>query len=312
MHLGAWLYLIASTCPLWEKMSSITRPHFSWRLRTRTMSLGERTGIMGILNVTPDSFSDGGRYLDPDVAVDHALKMLDQGADLLDLGGESTRPNSIPMAAAEEQSRVLPVLKKILAARPDAIVSIDTYHSETARLAIDAGAEIVNDVGGHLWDERMSSTCAALGCGAILMHTRGRPQEWRRLPALNADEVFPLVRSDLAARCQAVLAAGVAHGAIVLDPGFGFGKIFDENYPLLSNFGDLHALGFPLLAGVSHKSFLNHTLGGARRVETNELPTVVGNTAAILAGAHILRVHDVQAARETALIADRIRQASTS
>jgi dihydropteroate synthase len=293
-------------------MSSVTRPHFSWRLRTRTLSLGERTGIMGILNVTPDSFSDGGQFLDSHLAVDHALEMLDQGADLLDLGGESTRPNSIPMVAAEEQSRVLPVLKKILAARPDAIVSIDTYHSETARLAIDAGAEIVNDVSGHLWDEGMSATCAALGCGAILMHTRGRPQEWRGLPALKADEVIPLVRSDLAARCEAVLAAGVARESIVLDPGFGFGKAFDENYPLLSNFGDLHALGFPLLAGVSRKSFLTRALRSAQRVEANELPTAVGNTAAILAGAHILRVHDVRAGRDTALIADRIRQASTS
>jgi dihydropteroate synthase len=233
--------------------------------------------------------------------------MLDDGADILDLGGESTRPNSVPIAPAQEQARVLPVLRAILAARPDAILSIDTYHAETARLAVEAGAEIVNDVSGHLWDPAMSATCAALGCGAILMHTRGRPNQWRTQPALAPGEVMPLVLGDLHARTHAALAAGVARDSIVLDPGFGFGKILDENYPLLAHLDAFHALGFPILAGLSRKSFLTRPLAPA---SDPELPTTVANTAAILAGAHILRVHDVAPARQAAALADRLLEAA--
>jgi dihydropteroate synthase len=304
-------------------MPFATRPLFDWRLRSRTLPLGERTLIMGILNVTPDSFSDGGQFFGSSAAVDHALAMFDEGADLLDLGGESTRPNAVPLTPAEEQARVLPVLTSILAARPDAILSIDTYHSETAFRAIEAGAEIVNDVSGHLWDASMSSTCASLHCGAILTHTRGRPHEWRSLPALGHSEVLPLILADLAARANAALAVGIDREAIVLDPGFGFGKAFDENYPLLAGLDKLHGLGFPLLAGVSRKSFLTGKLacvsvpdsaksvGAPGLASETWVPTAVANTAAILAGVHILRVHDVRPARTTAAIADRILHAST-
>ena len=306
-------------------MPFAVRPPFDWRLRTRTLALGQRTLLMGILNVTPDSFSDGGQFLAPANALRHALQMLDDGADLLDLGGESTRPGSIALTPAEEQARVLPVLEAVLQARPAAILSIDTYHAETARLAIEAGAEIVNDVSGHLWDAHMSATCAALGWGAILMHTRGRPHEWRTLPPLAPGEVLPLVLRDLQARATAALAAGIPREAIVLDPGFGFGKILDENYPLLAHLDALHALGFPILAGVSRKSFLTRALATALLSSrttaepgapgpsllgtgdsSHQLPTTVANTAAILAGAHILRVHDVHPARTAAAIADRI------
>jgi dihydropteroate synthase len=279
------------------------RPRFDWRLRTRTLALGPRTLLMGILNVTPDSFSDGGLFLSTEAAVAHALQMLDHGADLLDLGGESTRPSSVPIPPAEEQARVLPVLRAILAARPAAILSIDTYHAETARLAIAAGAEIVNDVSGHLWDPAMSATCASLGCGNVLMHTRGRPHQWRTQPALPPDEVVPLVLHDLEARTRTALAAGIARDSIVLDPGFGFGKIGDENYPLLAGLDRLHALGFPILAGLSRKSFLTRTLPA----DTDPiLPTTIANTAAILAGAHILRVHDIPPALTAATLADRL------
>jgi len=315
------------------------RVPFDWRLRTRTITLGPRTLIMGILNLTPDSFSDGGRFLPPAAALQHALRMLDEGAGVLDLGGESTRPNSTAITPAEEQARVLPVLQAILNTRPEAILSIDTYHAETARLAVEHGAEIVNDVSGHLWDPAMSSACASLGCGAILMHTRGRPQEWRTQPALALGEVLPLVLRDLKARADAALAAGIARESIVLDPGFGFGKILDENYPLLAHLDRLHTLGFPILAGVSRKSFLARAVvashpppdPGAPGLDPEtrapapsppkdldsetwdwrqELPTTVANTAAILAGAHILRVHDVRPARAAAAIADRILEAA--
>ena len=244
-------------------MPFAVRAHFQWRLRTRSLLLGPRTLLMGILNVTPDSFSDGGRFQNVASALEHALQMLDDGAGILDLGGESTRPNSAPIAPAEEQARVLPVLRAILQARPEAILSIDTYHAETARLAVEAGAEIVNDVSGHLWDPAMSATCASLGCGAILMHTRGRPHQWRTQPPLAPADVLPLVLRDLEARAGAALAAGIAREAIVLDPGFGFGKILDENYPLLAHLDQLHTLGFPILAGLSRKSFLTCPLTAA-------------------------------------------------
>ncbi|HEY4382372.1 MAG TPA: dihydropteroate synthase, partial [Acidobacteriaceae bacterium] len=182
------------------------RPHFDWRLRTRSLALGGRTLLMGILNITPDSFSDGGRFFSPESALQQALAMLDDGADLLDIGGESTRPGATPISPAEEQARVLPVLQAVLAARPGTIVSIDTFHAETARLAVESGAEIVNDVSAHLWDPAMSTTCAALRCGAILMHTRGRPQEWRTQPPLAPADVVPLVLRDLKARAEAALA----------------------------------------------------------------------------------------------------------
>ena len=294
-------------------MSFAVRARFEWRLRSRTLELGPRTLLMGILNVTPDSFSDGGEWLDGEAALAHALEMLDEGADILDLGGESTRPNAVMISADEEQARVIPVLRAILNVRPEAILSIDTYHAETARIAVEAGAEIVNDVSGHLWDAEMSATCAELGCGAVLMHTRGRPQEWRGLPALARDEVMPLVLRDLEARAREAMAAGVAREAIVLDPGFGFGKAFEENFPLLGCFEELQGLGFPLLAGVSRKGFLARVLveAGMRGEPSGSThgqidATTAANTAAILAGAHILRVHDVGPARIAAAIADRI------
>ena len=290
-------------------MPFVVRPTFEWRLRTRTLPLGRKTLIMGILNLTPDSFSDGGRFTSHDAAQRHALQMLEAGADILDLGGESTRPGSVALSPAEEQARVLPVLQSILAARPAAVLSIDTYHAATARLAIEAGAEIVNDVSGFLWDPQMSTTCASLQCGVVLMHTRGRPHEWRTQPSLSSSEVLPLVLRELGERAVAALAAGVRHETVILDPGFGFGKRLDENYPLLAGFHTFQSLGFPLLAGVSRKSFLGRDQSAAASRGAHPdlaLRTSAANVAAILAGAHILRVHDVQPAVEAAAIADRL------
>ncbi|MGH9568263.1 MAG: dihydropteroate synthase, partial [Candidatus Angelobacter sp.] len=162
------------------------RPRFTWRLRSRSLELGERTLVMGILNVTPDSFSDGGEFLQRDRAVAHAIDMLDQGADILDIGGESTRPGSkvleTGLSAEEEKRRVLPVIEDVLRERPAAIFSVDTYKAEVVRAALQSGAEIVNDVSALRWDPRMPAALAELGCGVVLMHTRGRPEEWRTLP----------------------------------------------------------------------------------------------------------------------------------
>jgi dihydropteroate synthase len=271
--------------------------------------------VMGILNVTPDSFSDGGHFYTPQHAPERALvqalRMLEDGADIIDIGGESTRPNAAPLSAEEEQGRVLPVIEAILKERPGAVLSIDTFHAHTARYAIEAGAEIVNDVSGHLWDPEMSNTCARLNCGAVLMHTRGRPQEWRELPPLAPEEVLPLVVNGLERRLEAATAAGVQREQIVLDPGFGFGKRLDENYPLLARLDALHQFNLPVIVGASRKSFMAHTLAaaaaGADRLPSDRVHA--GNAAhvtAILAGVHLIRTHDVGPAVEAAAIADRI------
>jgi dihydropteroate synthase len=292
------------------------RKAFDWRLRTRTLPLGRNTCIMGILNVTPDSFSDGGHFFSPATALDQALRLLDEGAHILDLGGESTRPTSIPITPEEEQSRVLPVLDAILKRRPTAILSIDTYHTTTARRAIDAGAEIVNDVSGLLWDPAMASTIAQLHCGAVLMHTRGRPVDWPALPPLPPTEILPLVLTGLRHSLSLAHAAGIPTDRIVLDPGFGFGKLGAENYTLLSHLSNLHQLGLPILSGISRKGFLAKTIAPLYEdpipptqpipPEARALATQAANVASILAGAHILRVHDVRATRDSAAIADAI------
>ncbi|MGO8719527.1 MAG: dihydropteroate synthase [Acidobacteriaceae bacterium] len=274
--------------------------------------LGERTWLVGVVNVTPDSFSDGGKFFSAAGAIDHALRLLEEGADILDLGGESTRPGTRPQVSAQEElDRVLPVIESVLQQRPGTVLSIDTYKAETARAAVGAGAEIVNDVSGFLWDPAMAAACAQLRCGVILMHTRGRSNEWRTQPPIPHDEVVPFVLRELQERSRAAIAAGVDPAAIVLDPGFGFGKALDENYPLLAHFEEFHTLGHPVLAGLSRKSFLGRTLA---HMYGHDVPpdrrgnaTLAALTAAVLAGAHLVRVHDVKAAREAVAIADAIR-----
>lgn len=297
-----------------------------WKLRTRTLVLGARTVVMGVVNITPDSFSDGGAYLDADAAVAQALRLLDEGADLLDLGAESTRPGSraggvagselAPAVSAEqEQARLLPVIEGILRERPRAILSIDTYKAATAEAALATGAEIVNDVSGFGWDPEMARVCADAKAGVVLMHTRGRPEEWRTQPQLESDALVEMVRSGLASSLGAAQDAGVAEEAIVLDPGYGFGKRFGENYALLARQGELLSLGRPLLAGVSRKSFLGHTLatlfgGSPAPVDARENASLAAMVAAILHGASIVRVHAVSAAVEAARVADAVLAAA--
>lgn len=297
-------------------MTFARRPAFDWQLRTRTLVLGARTRIMGILNVTPDSFSDGGQHFAPEAAIRYALSMIDEGADLLDIGGESTRPGARELRAQEEQDRILPVIEGILRERPTCVLSVDTYHAATARAAVAAGAEIVNDVSALAWDSTMASECARLRCGVVLVHTRGRPQDWRSQSRLSSGEVLPLVKQGLAEALARATAAGIDPVRIVLDPGYGFGKVHDENYPLLAHQDELLSLGQPLLAGVSRKSFLGHTLAqlaaGPGAAPTRIPPaqrghaTLAATVAAILAGASLVRVHDVRPAVEAAAIADAI------
>jgi len=285
---------------------------------------------MGILNVTPDSFSDGGEFFDGDKALKHGLRLLDEGADILDIGGESTRPGArveadndenlrstegihsqpphpAPTVSAEEElERVIPVITELKKERPAAVISVDTYKAAVARAAVEAGAEIVNDVSAFRWDGHMLKTLADLRCGAVLMHMRGRPEQWRKLPP--PEDIVSLVKTELEQWAGAAVSARVHRGHIVLDPGFGFGKSFDENYPLIAHFEELHSLGFPLLAGTSRKSLIGRTVGGEKKVPPSDrlFGTIATETALVLKGAHIVRTHDVKASVHAARVADAI------
>ena len=284
------------------------RAIFQWNIGSRVLELGRRTLIMGVVNVTPDSFSDGGLYLDAEKAVVRAEQLLDEGAAIIDVGGESTRPGaSEPVSEEEERRRVLPVIRDVKRRRPDAVLSVDTYKASIARAAVDVGAEVVNDVSGFRWDSKMAKTLAELKVGAVLMHTRGRPEEWQSLPPIG-DPVL-LVKRDLRQWAEAATLAGIKRDRLVLDPGFGFGKRFEENYPLLAHFAELQQMGFPLLAGVSRKSFIGRTLardGKDAGVAERLYGTLAAETCLILKGAHIVRTHDVRFAVEAARVADAI------
>lgn len=261
---------------------------------------------MGIVNVTPDSFSDGGLHAEAARAVEHALRLLDEGAEIVDIGGESTRPGAVAVAAALEVERILPVIEGVKEARAEAIVSVDTYKSSVARAAVEAGAEIVNDVSGGTWDAAMLDTLAGLPCGFVLMHMRGRPVSWRSLPPIG--NAVSVVHMELAQRAEAA-AAKIGRGRMVLDPGFGLGKSFEENYPLVSHFETLEKLGYPLLAGVSRKSFIGRMLavnGRDAGLVDRLHGTLAVETALVLKGAHVIRTHDVRASGNAVRAADAI------
>lgn len=266
---------------------------------------------MGILNVTPDSFSDGGKFLQRDHAVAHAVQMLEEGADIIDIGGESTRPGAKVAEAGippgEEISRVLPVIQDLLRERPNAVISVDTYKSQVARAALGAGAEIINDVSALRWDSWMSDALSKPGCGVILMHSRGLPEQWKTQPA--SPDIVSEVNAELSKWVSSAIAAGISRGRLVLDPGFGFGKRFDENIALLANFGQFHELGFPLLSGTSRKSFIGRTLSREGKdvpPEQRLYGTLATVVASVLQGAHIVRVHDVRPAVEAVKVADAV------
>ena len=274
---------------------------------------------MGVVNVTPDSFSDGELYFEKDKAVEHALKLIEDGADIIDVGGESTRPGAkvvpaesavkpsekTPVDEEEELRRVLPVISELKKKKPESTISVDTYKANVARQAITAGAEIVNDVSGFRWDPKMRKLLAELKCGAVLMHMRGKPDEWRNLPPISDPAM--LVKRELREWLDDALMAGMKRERIVLDPGFGFGKSFEQNYPLLKRFEELHQLRCPLLVGVSRKSFIGRALAkNGKDVEVSQrlYGTLAAETAAILKGAHIIRTHDVKACADVVRIAD--------
>jgi len=282
----------------------ILRKTFRLKLPSRTLALGKRTLVMGVLNVTPDSFSDGGQFFSPEVAIEHALAMELEGADLLDIGGESTRPDSTGISLQEELARVLPVLEG-LRGRIKIPISIDTQKPEVAETAIQAGAEIINDISGLKHDPQIAAVAAKHRVPLILMHMRGEPKTMQRGPF--ARDVMKDVMQGLRASLAKARKAGVKNSQIVLDPGIGFGKSFSQNYELLQKLPQLARLGFPLLVGTSRKGFLGATLaknGKPAPPEERLWGTAATVTASILGGAHIVRVHDVPEMVQIARVAD--------
>jgi dihydropteroate synthase len=266
------------------------------------LQLGERTLVMGILNITPDSFSDGGLRLDPDRAVADGLEMIGNGADILDIGGESTRPGAAPLPADQEMRRVLPVVER-LADRT--VVSIDTYKSEVAREAVRRGAVMINDISGLLYDPRLADVAAETGAALVLMHTRGRSHNMYE-HAVYADVVRE-VRDELGGAIDRATAAGVSRDAIVVDPGFGFAKKANHSVELLARLNDLATLDRPILSGPSRKSFLKAALGD-RLPPEREWGTAAAVTASVLGGAHIVRVHAVREMVDVVRVADLLRR----
>lgn len=285
--------------------------------RERAARRGPRAGIpprgpgpalFGILNVTPDSFSDGGDFFDPEAAARRAGALLDEGADAVDVGGESTRPGSDPVSEEEELRRVVPVVRKIMEARPEAVISVDTYRARTAEAALDAGARIVNDVTGLRGDPRMARLVADAGCPVVLMHMLGEPKTMQKEPRY--DDVVEEVRNFLEERAEHAISTGVEAGNVILDPGIGFGKTLEHNLALLRHLEAIVDLGFPVLVGASRKRFIG-AITGTEEAKERVFGTVATTVLGYERGATLFRVHDVRANREALAVAEAVRASPT-
>jgi len=283
----------------------------AWHIPDRILPIGDRTLLMGILNVTPDSFSDGGQFLTMDDALAHAEQMISEGADIIDVGGESTRPGGEPVSAEEEIKRVVPVIESLVA-RFDVPVSVDTTKSEVARAALDAGAAIVNDISALRFDFYVADAAARAGAGLVLMHSRGTPATMHRLPPVA--DIMHEVTHSLRASVNMAERRGVKRESIVIDPGIGFGKSQEQNLELIAKLDQLIAAfpNYPLLIGTSRKSFIGRILadssGTPATADTRLHGTMATITAAILHGAHIVRVHDVKATAETIRVTESLQK----
>ena len=273
--------------------------------RGGSLVLGERVLVMGILNVTPDSFSDGGQYVDPAAAVEAGLRMVEDGADVIDVGGESTRPGADALSDDEEQRRVLPVIEA-LASRVRVPISVDTYKASTASAALAAGAAIVNDISGLRYDPRLAAVAAEHRAALVLMHTRGRSRDMYEQATYH--DVVGEVMDELRQSVGFAAAAGIPAERVILDPGLGFAKDARHSYEVLGKLEVFAELGRPLLVGPSRKSFLTRPLGGAVPPPARDWGSAAAVTAAVLAGAHVVRVHAVREMRQVALVAEEIRR----
>ncbi|CAN5238271.1 dihydropteroate synthase [soil metagenome] len=269
-----------------------------WRAGDKSITL-DKPVVVGILNVTPDSFSDGGLSFSVDSAVKRALQLLEEGADIVDIGGESTRPGAEPVDAAEELMRVIPVIDAFRAKAPAAVISVDTVKAATAEQALAVGADIVNDVSGHRLDPRMTELCASARCGVVLMHSRGPVREMASYEnATYGEDVMDEVSSELLARVEVARRGGVAESAIVVDPGIGFSKRSEHSVAVLRGLPRLAALGYPVMVGVSRKRVLGD-LSGVSAAAGRDAATAGANVFALIRGAALFRVHDVRSARQS-------------
>jgi len=282
-------------------------PDRSWKLARRSLPYGERTLVMGVLNITPDSFSDGGQFLSLDHAITHAEQMVAEGADIIDIGGESTRPGSAFVSEEVELKRVIPVIEK-LAEGTTVPISIDTTKSPVARAALAAGAEIVNDISGLRFDPLLADEVARAKAGLVLMHSRGTPKNMQQLPPV--EDIMSEVTRGLRKSVELAEARGVARASIAIDPGIGFGKTVAQNIELIAKLDQLarEFAGFPILVGTSRKSFIGKLLENAP-ADQRRYGTIATVVASVLKGAHVVRVHDVKAAVEAVRVTDAIREA---
>jgi dihydropteroate synthase len=279
----------------------MNRKRFEWKLKSRTIQLGDRTLIVAVLNVTPDSFSDPGKYSEPDRAFARAIELEEAGADIIDIGAESTRPGSGRISEAEELRRLIPVLKR-LRDKLSVPISVDTYKSGVAEKALDLGAEIVNDPSAFTFDPQLAKVAVQFDAGLVLNHMRGTPETWAKLPPMR--DVIGSIFKDLETCVHRATRAGVDRARIVVDPGLGFGKRKEENSEILAWLRELARLDVPVMVGPSRKSFLAQK--GERETEFASAAAVA---AAILGGAHLVRVHDVKAMQAAALVADAVLRA---
>jgi dihydropteroate synthase len=278
------------------------RKRYHWKLKQREIALGERTLVMGILNVTPDSFSDGGLYDDPDRALARALELEDEGADIVDVGAESTRPGSPRIPEAEELRRLIPVLKR-LRGKLTVPVSVDTYKSGVAEKALDHGAEIINDPSGLMLDAQLPKIVTKYDAGLVINHMRGTPETWAKLPPLK--NLMRTITIDLEAAVHRARQNGIQKQQVVIDPGLGFGKRREQDSEIIANLDALRELDLPVLLGPSRKSFLKK-----EDPALTEFATAAAITGCVLNGAHIVRVHNVKAMRAAIEVADAIREAA--
>lgn len=287
-----------------ETIRNISKIQFAIRCRKKTLSLGKRTLLMGVLNVTPDSFSDGGLFFDKENAIAHGIRMFEEGADIIDIGGESTRPGSKPLELEEELRRIIPVIES-LSKKVEVPISIDTYKSAVAQRAIEAGAEIINDISGLRFDPSLAQVAARENTPLVLMHIRGTPETMQK--DIYYESLFSEILHYLKGSIQMAESAGVDPQQIIVDPGIGFGKTAEDNFLIIKNLYEFRILGKPILLGTSRKSFigkiLNEAAGG--RLEGTLSSIAIG----VLNGAHVIRSHDVLQAKKAITVADAIRLA---
>ncbi len=279
----------------------MTRKRFEWKIRDKVLKLGDRTLLVGVLNVTPDSFSDGGKYIDPDAAFAHAVALEDAGADIIDIGAESTRPGSTRVSEAEELRRLVPVLKR-LKDKLSIPISVDTYKAAVAEKAMELGVDILNDPSGLTFDPDLARVASNFNAGLILNHMRGTPDQWLKLPPLK--NPLPIIVQELEASVHRAVGTGLDRKRVVIDPGLGFGKRKEQNAEILAHLGALARLELPIMVGASRKHFLSK-----ESMDHTEFATAAAVATSILHGAHMVRVHDVAAMKVVAEVIDEVLRA---